>query len=83
MLSGGVTPILTVDELGRLGYKIVVCPIESLLVAGTAIQRLIQVLLAKGRVDLPDQDMMTFAQVKKVLGLDEVLDLRTRLEEDK
>src|SRR5436309_2210272 len=27
MLSGGVTPILTVDELARMGYKIVVCPI--------------------------------------------------------
>src|SRR5438067_6857279 len=30
MLSGGVTPILTVDEAGRLGYKIGVGPIESL-----------------------------------------------------
>src|SRR5436190_4730455 len=35
MLSGGVTPILSVNELAQLGYKIVVCPIESLLVAGT------------------------------------------------
>src|SRR6266403_5884766 len=46
MLSGGVTPILPVEELGRLGYKIVVCPIESLLVAGKAVQRLIDVFLA-------------------------------------
>src|SRR5439155_21931273 len=45
MLTGGVTPILPVDELGRLGYKIVVCPIESLLVAGAAIRRLIESLL--------------------------------------
>src|SRR5260370_41435672 len=58
MLSGGVTPILTVDELGRLGYKIVVCPIESLLVTGTAVRRLIQTLLARGRVDLPPEEMM-------------------------
>src|SRR5262245_19029566 len=50
MLSGGVTPILTVDELAELGYKIVVCPIESLLVTGTAIQKLIQSLLSRGRV---------------------------------
>src|SRR5918911_1763113 len=41
MLSGGVTPILPVDALERLGYKIVVCPIESLLVTGAAIGRLI------------------------------------------
>jgi 2-methylisocitrate lyase-like PEP mutase family enzyme len=81
MLSGGVTPILPVDELGRLGYKIVVCPIESLLAAGTAIQRLIEALLRKGRVDLPEKEMMTFAQVKKVLGLDEILGLRDHLQE--
>jgi 2-methylisocitrate lyase-like PEP mutase family enzyme len=80
MLAGGVTPILPVEELDRLGYKIVVCPIETLLVAGTAIQRLIQALLTRGRVDLPAAEMMTFAQVKEVLGLDDVLGLRGKLE---
>jgi 2-methylisocitrate lyase-like PEP mutase family enzyme len=80
MLTGGVTPILPVDELGELGYKIVVCPIESLLICGTAMQRLIQMLLTKGRVDLPAEEMMTFAQIKKVLGLDEVLGLRGKVE---
>src|SRR5262249_30460507 len=71
MLTGGVTPILSVEELGALGYKIVVCPIESLLVAGTAILRLIDALLKTGRVDRVE-GMMTFAEVKEVLGLDEV-----------
>ncbi len=80
MLSGGVTPILPVDELGKLGYKIVVCPIESLLIVGTAMQRLIQALLTRGRVDLPADEMMTFSQIKKVLGLDEVLGLREKSE---
>jgi 2-methylisocitrate lyase-like PEP mutase family enzyme len=80
MLTGGVTPILPVEELERLGYKIVVCPIETLLVAGRAVQRLIAALLTRGRVDLPEEEMMTFAEVKQVLGLDEVLGLRGRLE---
>jgi 2-methylisocitrate lyase-like PEP mutase family enzyme len=80
MLTGGVTPILTVDELGELGYKIVVCPIESLLVTGAAMQKLIQALMTKGRVDQPDAEMLTFAQIKKLLGLDEVLGLREKLE---
>jgi 2-methylisocitrate lyase-like PEP mutase family enzyme len=79
MLTGGVTPILPVDELGRLGYKIVVCPIESLLVAGAAIQRLIRALLTQGRCDLPSTEMLTFAQVKDLLGLNEVLGLRQAL----
>lgn len=79
MLTGGVTPILPAPELGRLGYKIVVCPIESLLIMATAMKRLIAHFLANGRVDLPPQEMMTFAEVKKVLGLDDVLELRRRL----
>ncbi|HXG08550.1 MAG TPA: isocitrate lyase/PEP mutase family protein [Gemmataceae bacterium] len=79
MLTGGVTPILSVAELGQLGYKIVVCPIESLLVTATAMQRLIDTLLTRGRVDLPPSEMMTFAQIKQLLGLDEVLGLRDRL----
>lgn len=79
MLTGGVTPILSVDELGRLGYKVVVCPIESLLVTGVAVQRLIQNLMSKGRVDLDQDQMLTFAQVKEVLGLKEVLGWRDQL----
>ena len=79
MLTGGVTPILTVEELGQLGYKIVVCPIETLLVAGAAVQRLIVALLTTGRVDRPDVPMMTFAEVKQALGLDEVTGLRQEL----
>jgi 2-methylisocitrate lyase-like PEP mutase family enzyme len=80
MLTGGVTPILPVEELGRLGYKIVVCPIESLLVTAVAVRRLIDSLLTRGRADLPADQMLTFAEVKRVLGLDEVLGLRDRLE---
>jgi 2-methylisocitrate lyase-like PEP mutase family enzyme len=80
MLTGGVTPILPVEELGRLGYKIVVCPIETLLAAGAAVRRVIGSLLDRGRADLPPEEMMTFAEVKKVLGLDEVLGVRDRVE---
>jgi 2-methylisocitrate lyase-like PEP mutase family enzyme len=80
MLTGGVTPILNVAELQTLGYKIAVCPIESLLVTGLAVQRLIQSLLHKGRVDLDAAEMMTFAEVKEVLGLREVLGWRGRVQ---
>jgi 2-methylisocitrate lyase-like PEP mutase family enzyme len=80
MLTGGVTPTLPVEELGRLGYKIVVCPIESLLVLGAGLRRLIEALMTRGRCDLPPGEMMTFAEVKQLLGLDEVLGVRERVE---
>lgn len=76
MLTGGVTPILPVAELGQLGFKIVVCPIESLLVTAVAMRRLIQALLSDGRVDGLSEAMISFAEVKDLLGLDEVLNLR-------
>ena len=78
MLTGGVTPILPVDELGRMGYKIVVCPIETLMVAGSAILRLIDALLTTGRVD-QTPDMLGFDDIKKLLGLDPLLGLRRRV----
>jgi 2-methylisocitrate lyase-like PEP mutase family enzyme len=79
MLTGGVTPILTVDELGQMGYKIVVCPIESLLVTAAAVLRLIERLKTTGRVD-DTPDMLDFDQIKRLLGLDEFLGLRERVE---
>lgn len=81
MLTGGVTPILAAPELGKMGYKIVVCPIESLLVTGTAMKKLIERLMTTGRVDLAPEEMMTFQEVKAVLGLDDVMGLRRRLDE--
>lgn len=80
MLTGGVTPILPVAELERLGYKIVVCPIESLLMTGKAMQRLVRMFVTTGRVDLSGMEMMTFNEVKEILGLKEVLDLRNALD---
>jgi 2-methylisocitrate lyase-like PEP mutase family enzyme len=78
MLTGGVTPILTVEQLGQMGYKVVVCPIESLLVTGAAVLRLIDRLKTAGRCDdVPG--MLDFAEVKRLLGLDEFLSLRDRL----
>jgi 2-methylisocitrate lyase-like PEP mutase family enzyme len=70
MLTGGATPIQSVAELDGLGFKIAVCPIETLLAAGAAIQKLAQALLTTGRVDR-SVDMMSFADIKNSLGLDE------------
>jgi len=39
-----VTPILSVKELEQLGYKIVVCPIESLMVCARVMRDLCESL---------------------------------------
>jgi 2-methylisocitrate lyase-like PEP mutase family enzyme len=79
MLTGGVTPILPVKELEQLGYKIVVCPIESLMVCARAMRDLCESWKTTGRVDQLATAAMSFAEVKKLLGVEEFLKLRERL----
>jgi len=82
MLTGGVTPILTMEELHQLGYKVAVCPIESLMVCGQAMRELCQAFLSTGRVDRVASKAMDFNQVKEVLGVDRYLGLRNSLTEN-
>jgi 2-methylisocitrate lyase-like PEP mutase family enzyme len=79
MLTGGVTPILSVKELEQLGYKIVVCPIESLMVCARAMRDLCEALKNTGRVDKLATQAMSFGEVKKLLGVEEFLKLRETL----
>ena len=79
MLTGGVTPILSVKELEQLGYKIVVCPIESLMVCARAMGDLCEAWKTTGRIDKLATQAMSFAEVKKLLGVEEILRLRERL----
>jgi 2-methylisocitrate lyase-like PEP mutase family enzyme len=81
MLSGGVTPILPVRDLQQLGYKIVVCPIESLLVCARAMRELCDVWKTTGRVDALVQDAMSFDEVKKLLRVEEYLQLKQQVEQ--
>ena len=73
MLTGGVTPVVPVAELEQLGYKIAVCPIESLLVCGRAMRDLCEAWKTKGRVDDWAGRAMSFEELKTLLGLHEYL----------
>lgn len=81
MLSGGLTPILSVSQLEAMGYKIIVCPIESLMVTAQAMMTLIEALKTEGRVDKVALAASSFGELKRVLGLDSVMGLRDRLEQ--
>jgi 2,3-dimethylmalate lyase len=80
ILTGGKTPIVPLPEASRMGYKIAVAPIESLLVTARAVRDLCATFLEEGRVDgLAPERMATFAEVKEALGLEQYMRLRERL----
>lgn len=76
MLSFGKTPILAAGELEQMGYKIVVAPIETLLVTVKAIHNLATDFLHNGHLKHSEEQMVSFAEIKKLLGVDAFLALR-------
>ena len=74
MLVGGATPILSATELERLGFKIVVSPVESLTITAFAVQQLSRAMLDEGRVDGLTDRMSSFADLKRLLGVDGFID---------
>lgn len=68
MLVGGATPILSAAELERLGFKIVVSPVESLTITAFAVQQLSRAMLDEGRVDGLANQMCSFSDIKRLLG---------------
>lgn len=76
MLTGGVTPVVSIGELERMGYKIAVYPVESLMVTCTAVRRLARAALAEGRLDSLEGEMESFEGLKALLGLKEFLELQ-------
>lgn len=79
MLTGGKTPILKAKELEEMGYKIVVYPIDTLLVTAKAVMELTQTLVETGTT-LPMADrMVSFDELKRILSVDDWLSLRDEL----
>jgi methylisocitrate lyase len=73
MLVGGATPILSADELGKMGFKICVSPVESLAITGFAVRALAQAMRTAGRVDGLASQMLSFVELKEVLNVGEWL----------
>lgn len=74
MLPGGVTPICPADELDGMGFRIVVDPVATLLATGFVIRQLAGAMLQTGRVDQLRDSMLSFDEIKHVLGLAEFLE---------
>ncbi len=76
MLFGGKTPILPAPELERMGYRIVVAPIESLLVTARAFRDIAETFLREGDVLSKREAMISFDEIKRTLNVDGFLNLR-------
>jgi carboxyvinyl-carboxyphosphonate phosphorylmutase len=76
--ESGKTPLLTLDEIQTLGYKLVIFPVSILFAATYAMLSLLEVL-KQGQTPTPfAEHMVTFSQFTDQIGLPEIQALERR-----
>jgi 2-methylisocitrate lyase-like PEP mutase family enzyme len=72
MASSGKTPFLHIDEIGRLGFKLVIYPNFALLSAITAITRTLSELKRTGSIAEVAKNIASFQEFFDLVGMREV-----------
>lgn len=79
MLAFGKTPILSAAELEEMGFKMMVAPIDSVLLTAKAMREMADVFKRDGHTRALYDKMVDFDEIKDILGLQEYLTLRDSL----
>ncbi len=79
MLAFGKTPILTARELEEMGFKIMVAPIDSVLLTAKIMREMAEVFKRDGHTKALYDQMVDFDGIKNILGLSDFLTLRDRI----
>lgn len=80
MLAFGKTPILSARELEEMGFKMMVAPIDSVLLTARSMRRMAEAFKRDGHTRALYDEMVDFDEIKQILGLSEYLGLREQLE---
>ena len=80
MLAFGKTPILTAKELEEMGFKILVAPIDSVLLTAKVMRDMAEIFKRDGHTRALEEHMVQFDDIKEILGLKEYLGLRDHFE---
>ena len=79
MLAFGKTPILSAAELEEMGFKIMVAPIDSILLVAYAMREMSEVFKRDGHTKNINDKMVGFDEIKSVLGLSKYLEIEKNL----
>lgn len=80
-IEGGKTPPITYKELKRLGYRIVIFPVSSLLSATLAIRGVLESIRNNGTPEAVISGLMPFQEFLEFIGLPEIRTLEERFKE--
>jgi 2,3-dimethylmalate lyase len=71
-VDGGKTPPLPYDRIAELGFRLILCPISTLLAATIAIQQTLTVIKQHGTPDSDHTSSSSFVDFTDLIGLPEV-----------
>ena len=80
MLAFGKTPILSAAELEEMGFKMMVAPIDSVLLTARLMRELAEAFRRDGHTMALADRMVEFEEIKEILGVNDFLSLRGNLE---
>ena len=75
MLEGGVTPLLTKQELEDLGFQLAVCPLTGLYASAKAMLDMFTLLRAQGTTRESLDRLLPFEQFHQVINLEDYYSL--------
>jgi len=78
VFKGGKTPMLPVERLEKMGYRIAIYPSETQRAAIFAMRQALSLLKREGTTESMDQSLTTFKERDKVVGLDDWQSLEKR-----
>jgi 2,3-dimethylmalate lyase len=69
MVEGGKTPLLTMEELKEIGYKVAIYPVSAWMACITAMQQMFALLKAEGTTRSFASRMASFQEMFEIVGL--------------
>lgn len=78
MVEGGRTPLFTAQDLGEMGYALVIFPTASVYAAAKSMLDLMQELKNKGTTEPCMEKMIPFEEFNKLMGLPEIRELEKK-----
>ena len=78
VFKGGKTPMLPVERLQQLGYRIAIYPSETQRAGIYAMRRALSLLKQEGTTEAMDEALTTFKERDKIVGLDDWEELERR-----
>jgi len=78
MLEGGATPLLTKDELEKLGLQLIVCPLTALYASAKAMQDMFELIKTNGTTRDHVDRLLPFQQFHDIIRLDDYYKLEEK-----